>query len=234
MTTIDRFYRHLATGLALAFVPFLMAGMMSFILPAGGEGAGLAEASNALSPAGESGYAIGDLVEDFSLKNVDGEMVSLTDFPDAKGFILIFTCNTCPYAVAYEQRIIELDAEFAAKGYPVVAINPNDAVRKPGDSYDAMVSRAQEKGYSFPYLHDATQDIARQFGATRTPHVYLLQKNNAGRARVAFIGAIDDAPYEPEQVEEQWLRDAIAALDAERKPDPARVKAIGCTIKWAQ
>ncbi len=224
--------RSILAVLALLLLP-AVALLSSF---AGGPtSAAHAEDHGAVFAKGENaGYGIGDLVEDFSLKNVSGDMVSLADYPDAKGFILIFTCNTCPYAVAYEQRIIELDAEFAAKGYPVIAINPNDAQRKPGDSFQAMVERAATKDYTFPYLHDESQDIARRFGATRTPHVYVLQKNNEGRARVAFIGAIDDAPYEPEQVEEHWVRDAIEALQAERKPDPAQVKAIGCTIKWAQ
>lgn len=191
----------------------------------------------AFRPSGEApaadGYAVGSPVEDFQLRNVDGNMVSMASFPEAKGFIVIFTCNTCPYAIAYEQRIQELDADFAEAGWPVIAINPNDAVRKPDDSFDAMVARAEERGYTFPYLHDETQDVARRFGATRTPHVYLVERTDQG-LEVAFIGAIDDAPYAPEQAEAHWVRDAIAALEAGKRPDPAEVKAIGCTIKWAE
>ena len=103
--------------------------------------------------AGE-GYKVGDKAADFKLKNVDGKLVSLADFPSAKGFVVVFTCNNCPYAKAYQDRIIALDKEFKAKGFPVIAINPNDPSVEPGDSYDAMVTRAKEKGYTFPYLYD--------------------------------------------------------------------------------
>jgi len=191
-------------------------------------------ATTAFRPAGENGYDIGDVVTDFALTNVDGEAVSLADYPDTKGFIVVFTCNTCPYAVAYEDRIIELDNAYRELGYPVVAINPNDAERKPGDSFEAMVTQAEEHAYPFPYLHDADQSVAKQFGATRTPHIYLLQRNNAGKLRVAFIGAIDDAPYAPEQAEEHWVKKAIESLEAGELPEPAKVKAIGCTIKWSE
>ena len=125
-----------------------------------------------------SGYDIGDYATDFSLKNVDGKMVSMADYTDAKGFIISFTCNTCPYAVMYEQRIIELDNKYASKGYPVIAVNPNDPKQKPGDSFDKMVERANEKNYPFPYLIDESQEVTRSYGATNTPHMYILQKKN--------------------------------------------------------
>ena len=97
------------------------------------------------------GYQVGDIVKDFKLKNIDGKMVSLSDFKDAKGFIVTFTCNTCPYAVAYEDRIIELDKKYASKGYPVIAIMPNNTTIKPGDSFEAMQARAKEKGWMIPW-----------------------------------------------------------------------------------
>jgi len=137
------------------------------------------------------GYHVGDIATDFKLENIDGKMVSLADYKDAKGFIVIFTCNTCPYAVAYEDRIIELDKKYADKGYPVIAIMPNNTDVKPGDNMEAMQARAKSKGFTFPYLIDEGQKIYPQYGATKTPHVYVLQKTAKGN-QVKYIGAIDD------------------------------------------
>lgn len=178
------------------------------------------------------GYAVGDQARDFTLKNIDGKMVSLSDYADNQGVIVVFTCNHCPYAKAYEQRIIALDKTFANQGFPVVAINPNDPNRVPEDSYENMQERAREKGYSFPYLIDQTQEIARTYGATKTPHVYLLNNKGNGTFTVAYIGAIDDSPMDAEAVEKTYLEDAIAALKAGQSPSPSETKAIGCTIKW--
>src|SRR5262245_43119015 len=114
-----------------------------------------------LSSFSPSGYHVGDRVKDFSLKNTDGKMVSLADYKTAKGFIVVFTCNHCPYAKAYEQRIIDLNNMYASKGFPVIAISSNDAVKVPEDSYDNMSSRAKEKKYSFPYLYDESQTVAK-------------------------------------------------------------------------
>ena len=122
------------------------------------------------------GYKIGDVAIDFKLKNVDGKIVSLADFKDTKGFIVVFTCNHCPYAIAYEDRIIHLDKMFKPKGYPVIAINPNDNDAYPEDSYENMIARAKEKGFTYPYLFDEGQKIYPQYGATRTPHIFILKK----------------------------------------------------------
>src|SRR5580704_4829110 len=103
-----------------------------------------------------TGYSVGDKATDFKLKNIDGKMVSLSDFKDAKGFIVIFTCNHCPFAKAYEDRIIALDAKYKAKGYPVIAINPNDPVAVAEDNFETMQQRAKAKNYGFPYLVDET------------------------------------------------------------------------------
>lgn len=178
-----------------------------------------------------AGYVVGDKADGFSLKNIDGKVVSLDDFPDAKGFIVIFTCNHCPYAVAYQDRIIALDEKYKTKGYPVIAINSNDAVTVPGDSYDGMVERAREKGFTFPYLHDEMQEVAKTYGATRTPHVFILQKNNQGLV-VKYIGAIDDNYQDESAVTKTYVSDAIESLLAGKNPDPDFTKAIGCTIKW--
>ncbi len=176
-------------------------------------------------------YEVGDLVENFTLKNVDGKMTSLYDFTNEEGIILVFTCNTCPVSQAYEQRIIDLHKKYRKKGFPVIAINPNDVTIRPGDSYDAMVDRAIDKDYSFHYLHDEDQEIAMRFGAAKTPHVYLLQNVN-DEFKIAYIGSIDDNSNDETAVTRYYLEDAIAALQAGNTPDPAKTVAIGCSIKW--
>src|SRR5688572_11310447 len=137
------------------------------------------------------GYEVGDTVADFKLKNTNGKMVALTDFKEAKGVVVIFDCNTCPYSQRYNERIIALNTKYASKGFPVVAIQPNDPEISPGDSFDNMVKLAKEKSYAFPYLFDETQTVSKAFGATNTPHVFLLKKDGAA-FKVVYIGAIDD------------------------------------------
>ncbi len=176
------------------------------------------------------GYKVGDNAVDFSLKNVDGKMVSMAEHTDAKGFIVIFTCNHCPYSVAYEDRIIELDKTYKAKGYPVIAINPNDPELYPTDSYDEMKVRAKEKGFTFPYLFDDGQKIYPQYGATKTPHVFLLQKEK-GDYIVKYIGAIDNNHADASEVTKKYVAAAVDALLAGKNPDPNFTKAIGCSIK---
>ncbi len=176
------------------------------------------------------GYQVGDVATDFRLLNVDGKYVSMADYPDAKGFVVIFSCNHCPYVVAYEDRMIEIHNEFAPKGFPVIAINPNDPEVQPQDSYELMQVRAKEKGFPFPYVFDDGQKIYPQYGATRTPHVYLLERVG-GELKVAFIGAIDDNYQDASQVSEKYLANAINALLDGKRPDPDFTRAIGCTIK---
>jgi peroxiredoxin len=178
------------------------------------------------------GYKAGDIVRDFSLKNVDGKYVSLKDYKDdVNGFIITFTCNHCPYAKAYEDRIIALDKKFATAGYPVIAINSNDPSDYPEDSFDNMVKRAKEKKYTFPYLTDETQDIAKAYGATRTPHIFVLQKTTKG-LEVVYIGAIDDNTENAEAAKNKYVEATIDALNKGQKPAVSFTKAIGCTIKW--
>lgn len=186
---------------------------------------------NASKPA--PGYGIGDYAADFKLPNIDGKMISMSDYKDAKGFIVVFTCNTCPYAKAYESRIIDLDKQYAGKGFPVIAINPNDVNQQPGDTMEEMKKRAKSKGYSFPYLRDDSQKVAKAFGATKTPHVYVLNKEASGKYKVEFIGAIDDSPNDPSDVSETYVEDAIGALLDGKKPTVTEKRAIGCTIKWS-
>ena len=176
------------------------------------------------------GYQVGADAVDFRLKNVDGTMVSLANFPEAKGFIVIFTCNHCPFSIAYEDRILALDAKYKKLGFPVIAINPNDPGVVPADGYKEMQLRSSEKGFTFPYLFDEGQKIYPIYGATRTPHVFLLQKTD-DKLKVAYIGAIDDNSQEPEAVKEKYVENAVNALLAGKTPQPGFTKAIGCTIK---
>jgi peroxiredoxin len=177
-----------------------------------------------------AGYKVGDKAADFKLKNVDGNYVSMSDFPDARGFVVVFTCNHCPYAVAYEDRLIELNNEFKPKGYPVIAINPNDPSLEPRDSYELMQKRAKEKGFTFPYLFDEGQKVFPLYGAQRTPHIFLLNRSGQDLV-VSYIGAIDDNYRDAGSVKEPFLANAINALLEGRKPDPDFTRAIGCTIK---
>lgn len=176
------------------------------------------------------GYKVGELAADFSLPNIDVEMVSLSDHDDAKGFIVVFTCNTCPYSVAYEDRIIALDNKYKPKGYPVIAINPNDPAAKDGEQLKAMKARAAAKGFTFPYLQDKGQHIYPKYGATKTPHVFILEKQDKGNV-VQYIGAIDDSSRNPEKVKQRYVVDAVDALLGGQLPKVTTTKAIGCSIK---
>lgn len=176
------------------------------------------------------GYKVGDIATDFSLENIDGKKVSLADYKDAKGFIVIFTCNTCPYAVAYEDRIEALNKKYAEKGYPVIAIMPNNTDVKPGDNMEAMQARAKAKGFTFPYLMDAGQKIYPQYGATKTPHVYILEKTKKGNV-VKYIGAIDDNYKDAAAVTETYAEDAVDALLSKEEVKVKETRAIGCSIK---
>ncbi|WP_299110194.1 thioredoxin family protein [uncultured Tenacibaculum sp.] len=176
------------------------------------------------------GYKVGDIAEDFTLKNVDGNMVSLSDYKDAKGFIVVFTCNMCPYSKMYEDRIIDLDKKYKDKGYPVIAINPNDPAASPGDDFSGMVKRAKSKGFTFPYLFDEGQKVYPKYGATRTPHVYILNKEKAG-LKVAYIGAIDNNARSASSVSEKYVEAAVDALLNGKEVINKETKAIGCSIK---
>ncbi len=177
------------------------------------------------------GYHPGDVVQNFTLKNVDGKYVSLKDFRKAKGVIIVFTCNTCPIAKAYEQRVIDLNDRYSKLGYPVIAINPNNPDAQPGDSFEKMQQRAKEKGYQFPYLADPDHIVTRQFGATNTPHIFLLSKGKDGDV-VQYVGAIDNDRDGTKADRKLYLEEAIKALQQGVKPATMETKAIGCTIKW--
>lgn len=178
----------------------------------------------------EKGYEIGAIAANFNLKNIDNKKVSLSEFKEAKGFIVIFTCNHCPYAVAYEDRIIALDKKYKQKGYPVIAINPNNPEKQKEDSFEKMQVRAKEKGFTFPYLLDEGQKIYPQYGATKTPHVYVLEKTAKGNV-VRYIGDIDDNHADEEAVTFKYVENAVDALLSNQEIKVPTTKAIGCSIK---
>lgn len=184
----------------------------------------------ALNNMTQKGYGIGDLADDFSLKNIDNSMVSLADYKDAKGFIVTFTCNTCPFAVLYEDRIQALNEKYGSQGYPVIAIMPNNTDVKPGDNMQAMKKRAQEKGFTFPYLIDKGQKVYPKFGATKTPHIYVLEKTKKGNV-VKYIGAIDDNHEDASAVKIKFVENAVDALLKGEEVMQKETKAIGCSIK---
>jgi peroxiredoxin len=177
-----------------------------------------------------NGYKIGDYATDFSLKNVNDKMVSLKDYKEAKGYIVIFTCNHCPFSKAYEDRIIALDKKYGKSGFPVIAINPNNPVKQKDDSFDLMKVRAKDKGFTFPYLFDDGQKIFPQYGATKTPHVYVLEKTKKGN-QVKYIGAIDDNHEDIKAVKTKYVENAIDALLSGKEVPLKETKAIGCSIK---
>lgn len=183
-----------------------------------------------ISALAQDGYQVGDIASDFNLKNVDGKMVTLSDYKNAKGYIVIFSCNTCPYVVAYEDRMIDLHKKYNKKGYPVIAINPNDPEISPGDSFENMQKRAKEKQFPFAYVFDEKQEVFPRYGATRTPHVYLLEKTDRGNI-VRYIGAIDDNFKDAEAVNDRFLENAIDALLKGEAISETNTRAIGCTIK---
>lgn len=176
-------------------------------------------------------YQVGDTIMEFKLKNIDGKFKALNDYKSEKGIILIFTCNHCPFSVAYEDRIIALHKKYSGLGFPVVAINPNDDKAYPLDSYENMIERAQEKGFTFDYLHDETQEVAKTFGATNTPHVFIVS-NQQSYFKVEYIGAIDDNSYEPQSVKHRHVENAIDQLNKNIPITVTKTKALGCSIKW--
>lgn len=186
-----------------------------------------------MSLAYAGGYDVGDKATDFSLKNVNGKMVSLADFDGAKGFIVIFTCNHCPYSVKYEDRILALDAKYKDSGYPVIAINANDPQRQPEDSFPLMQERAEKKKFTFPYLFDETQEYANAYGAARTPHVFVVQKENKDLI-VKYIGAVDNNAKSEQLADEKYVENAVDELLAGNDPEVNYTKAVGCTIKWKE
>ncbi|RZK43223.1 MAG: thioredoxin family protein [Pedobacter sp.] len=179
----------------------------------------------------QTGYQVGDVAEDFNLKNIDGKNVSLANYKSAKGYIVVFTCNTCPVSKSYQDRIEALNVMYSAKGYPVVAINTNDPIASPGDSYEKMQAVAKSKNMTYAYLEDPNHLYTKKYGAAKTPHVFILQKTNKGN-EVAYVGAIDNDTEDTNAQKELYVQNAINSLLQGKKPVVSSTKAVGCTIKW--
>lgn len=171
------------------------------------------------------------MVPTFSLPNIHNQPISFDSYPDAKGFAVVFTCNHCPYAIAYEMRLIALHDHFAPLGVPVIAINSNDATKYKEDSFERMKIRSDQRGFTFEYLYDESQDVAHAYGALKTPHVFLLWKNG-DELEVVYQGSIDDNYQNPAEVRDDYLADAIMAkLDGKEVKIPESIP-VGCSVKW--
>jgi glutathione peroxidase-family protein len=178
-----------------------------------------------------NGYHVGEYAMDFNLKNIDGKVISMASYNDAKGFIIAFTCNTCPFSILYEKRIIALSETYTPRGFPLIAINPNDPDLQPGDSYENMQHRARDKKYPFPYLQDGTQEVTRAYGATNTPHLFILKKVG-DKYQVMYIGTIDNNPKEPESATRHYIDEAMNEILTGQPVKEPETKAVGCGIKW--
>jgi len=179
----------------------------------------------------QSQYKAGDIASDFKLKNLKGEVVSLANIKDADGFIVAFWCNTCPVVKKYDQRLQDLHAKYASKGYPVIAINPNDPAVSPGDSYEKMKETASKLNYRFEYLFDETQEVARKYGATNTPHIYILSWRD-GKLVVDYVGAIDNNADDASAADKKYAEDALNSILQGERVAVAGTRAVGCSIKW--
>ncbi|MEQ6119921.1 thioredoxin family protein [Reichenbachiella sp. MALMAid0571] len=178
-------------------------------------------------------YEVGDYARDFNLKSTDGTMVSMAGMKEAKGFIIIFTCNTCPFSKMYEERIKELHTEYSTKGFPVIAINPNDQDLSPEDSFESMKARAKAQKFNFPYLQDETQEIVTSYGASRTPQVFVLLKEK-DKYKVAYEGAIDNNHRDASMASKKYVKEAVDNLLLGKEVQTKFTKAIGCSIKWKE
>jgi peroxiredoxin len=173
---------------------------------------------------------IGSVIPDFSLPSIDGITYSLNSFKDKKALSIIFSCNHCPYVQAYENRIMAIQKDYANKGVAVVAINSNDAVKYPDDSFDEMKKRAELKKFNFIYLRDEQQFVASSFDATHTPEIFLFDKER----KLVYHGKIDDNWQEEQKVKTQYLRNALNELLSGMEISVPETYSIGCTIKWKQ
>ena len=168
-------------------------------------------------------------VRDFNLMNVDGKPVSLSDYPDAKGFIIIFTCNHCPFAKLYPQRMNELNIKYRDLGVPLIAVSSTDTTEFEEDSYTKMIRKSESENFNFPYLLDGEQTVAKDFGAQKTPHAFVIWKEN-NEWVIKYNGAIDDNGAEPDKVIKKYADDAVDALLTGSEVKVKETKSIGCQI----
>lgn len=169
------------------------------------------------------------VVKDFKLRNVDGKYISLSDYKSAKGFIIIFTCNHCPFAKLYPPRFNELHSKFLPNGVPLIAISSTDTVQYEEDTYPLMVEKSNNEHFMFPYLMDGNQKVAKNFNAQKTPHAYVIWNEN-GKWVVKYDGAFDDNGQEPEKVENKYVEAAVESLLENKKIEITQTKSIGCQI----
>lgn len=181
-----------------------------------------------MSATGEppSGLRPGDRAPGFDLPDTEGRPHALAD-PAAPATVVVFTCNHCPYALAWHERIVAVARDYAARGVRTLAVNSNDAERYPRDSLEAMRRRVREEAWPLPYLHDESQEVARAFGARTTPDVFVVD----GAGCVRYRGA-PDADHADPALGAAWLRDALDAVLAGRAPERAETEPVGCSIKW--
>lgn len=168
-------------------------------------------------------------IDNFSLKNVDGKIVSLSDYPEAKGFIIIFTCNHCPFAKLYPDRLNKLNDTYKKQGIPLIAISSMDTISYEEDSYIQMIQKAKKENFQFPYLYDADQSIAKLFGAQKTPHAFVIWRND-NHFEIKYSGAIDDNGMHPKQVKNEYIRLAVDELLQGKSVAINETFTIGCQI----
>lgn len=172
---------------------------------------------------------IGSRMISFKLKNVDGKVLNAEELSKGKqATVIIFSCNHCPYVQAWEDRMVQLGKTYGSRGAAFALVNANDPVKYTEDSYPEMIKRAKSKGYPFPYLHDADQSVAKAYGATRTPEVFLFD----AQGTLQYHGRVDDHYEDPKQVKSQDLKDALEAVLAGRTPAIVETPVVGCTVKW--
>ena len=171
---------------------------------------------------------IGAKAPDFKLKGVDGKMHSPADYADKKALVVIVSCNHCPTVIEYEDRMIEISRDYAAKGVQFLVINGNETDDHPTDDFDHMVQRAKEKPYNFPYLRDDTQDVVRSLGAVRTPEIFVFGPDQT----LVYHGRIDDNAHDASQVTRHDLREALDELLADKPVSVPKTVPVGCTVKW--
>ena len=171
---------------------------------------------------------LGASAPSFTLPGTDGQQHSLSDYAAKNATVVIFSCNHCPYVRAWEDRMVQTQADYGAKGVQLIAINANNAVSHPSDSFDKMKERVAEKGFNFPYLHDESQEVARAYGAERTPEVFVFDKDH----KLSYHGAIDDNYDNPSEVKQHYLSAALDAILAGQSPSVSETAPVGCTIKW--
>lgn len=170
-------------------------------------------------------------VADFRLKNTDGKFVSLNSYPQAKGFIIVFTCNHCPFAKLYPPRLNELNKKYSASGVPLIAISSTDTIVYEEDTYPEMVKKAKKEHFNFPYLFDEQQSVAKAFAAQKTPHAFVIWKEN-GNFVVKYSGAIDDNGAQPTKVKNRYVANAVDALLSGKEVTTKETKSIGCQIHF--